>query len=93
MTRYSIEPRTRKYVKEYAFLSFSRKYKKQLLDTGLNASKKVEFHKAGEFIENKIADAITKSSNDNIEKEEPVKEIIIPPEKREEMLTKMSKAS
>ena len=93
MARYSIEPRTRKYVKEYAFLSFARKYKKQLLDTGLNASKKVEFHKAGEFIENKIADAITKSSSDNIEKEEPVKEIIIPPEKREEMLTKMSKAS
>ena len=90
MTRYSIEPGTRKYIEEYAFLSFARKYKKQLLDTGLNASKKVEFHKAGESIENKIADAITKSSNDNIEKEEPVEEIIIPPEKREEMLTEKS---
>ena len=63
------------------------------MDTGLNACKKVEFHKAGKFIENKISDAITKSSNDNIEKEEPVEEIIIPPEKREEMLTKMRKAS
>ena len=26
--RYSIEPRTRKYVKGYGFLSFARKYKK-----------------------------------------------------------------
>ena len=45
MQQYSVEPRTRKYVKGYKFLSFSRKYKKQLLDTGLDslktASKKV----------------------------------------------------
>ena len=37
MTCYSIEPRTRKYVKEYGFLSFARnlsnKYEKQILDT------------------------------------------------------------
>ena len=33
--RYSIEPITRKYVKRYGFLTFARKYKKQLLDTGL----------------------------------------------------------
>ena len=39
---YSIEPRTRKYVKGYGFLSLVRKCKKQLLDTGLlkTASKK-----------------------------------------------------
>ena len=30
MTQYSIKPRTRKYVKGYGFLSFARKYKKQL---------------------------------------------------------------
>ena len=41
MTRYSIEPRTRKYVKGYGSLSFTRNYKKQLSDTDLNASKKV----------------------------------------------------
>ena len=62
MTQYSIEPRTRKYVKGYGFLSFARKYKKQLLDTGLDsvktASKKV-VHKAGEVLGNKIADAVT----------------------------------
>ena len=34
---YSIEPRTRKHVKECGFLSFARKYIKQLLDTGLVA--------------------------------------------------------
>ena len=39
MWLYSIEPRTRKYVKGYGFLSFVRKYKKQLLDTGLDAVK------------------------------------------------------
>ena len=28
MRRYSVEPRARKYVKGYGFLSFTRKYKK-----------------------------------------------------------------
>ena len=36
MVRYSIDPKTRKFVEEYGFLSFwknfSNKYKKQLLD-------------------------------------------------------------
>ena len=40
MQRYFKEPRKRKYVKEYGFSSFTRKYKKQLLDTGIDASKK-----------------------------------------------------
>ena len=40
MMRYSIEPRTRKYVNRYGFVSFARKYKKQLLDNGLDNSKK-----------------------------------------------------
>ena len=39
MQRYSVEPRARKYVKEYGSLSFAGKYKKELLDTGLDASK------------------------------------------------------
>ena len=58
MRRYSIEPRTRKYVKGYGVLSFAKKNKRQLLYTGLDAvkitSKKV-FHKTGEFLGNKIA--------------------------------------
>ena len=90
MTRYSIEPKTRKYVKGYGFLSFARKYKKQILERGLNASKKV-VHKAGEFIGNKIADAVTISNDNNIKKQEPVEEIIIPPGKREEILNKLRK--
>ena len=67
-----------------------RKYKKPLLDKGLDVSTKV-VHKAGEFLGNKVADAVTKSNNDNIEKQEPVKEIIIPPEKTEEILSKLRK--
>ena len=39
MRRYSIQPRTRKYVKTYWFLIFERNYKKQLLDTGLDSLK------------------------------------------------------
>ena len=91
MRQYSPEPRTRKDVKEYGFLSFARKYKKQLLDTGLDslktASKKV-VHKRGEFLGNKIAntdrntDAVTTLYDDKIVKTKPVEEIIIPPEKK-----------
>ena len=65
MVQCFIEPRTRKYVRGYGFLSFAKKYRKQILDKGLNASKKV-VHKAGEFIGNKIADAVTKSNDDKI---------------------------
>ena len=75
MQQYSIEPRTRKYVKGYGFSLFARKYEKQLLDTGLDslksASKKV-VHKAGEFIGNKITDAVAKSNDNKILKQEPV---------------------
>ena len=80
MTQYSIEPRTIKYIKGYGFLSFARKYKKQILDEGLDASKTV-VHKAVKFIGNKIGGAVTKSNDEEIVKQEPVEEIIIPPEK------------
>ena len=60
------------------------------MDTGLNAAKKL-VHKAGQFIENKIADAVTKSNDDNIEKQEPVEEIIISPERRKEILNNLRK--
>ena len=64
-------------------LSSLRKYKTKLMDTGLDslktASKKV-VHKASEFLGNKIADAVTKSNNNNdkTEKQEPVEVIIVP---------------
>ena len=75
MKKYSIKRRTRKYVYGYGFLSiartFSNKYKKQLLDTGLNALKicpKKAVHKA--------AEAISEFIRYN------VAEKIIPPEKK-----------
>ena len=56
------------------------------MDTGLDplktAFKKV-VHETGEFMGNKIADAVTKSNDDKIEQQEPVEEIIIPIEKRD----------
>ena len=89
MRQYSVEPRTRKYVKGYGFLSFARKYKKQLLDTGLDSLKtgsKNVVHEAVEFLGNEIAHAVTKSNNDEIVKPDEnlrnVEEIIIPLEKK-----------
>ena len=41
--RYSIEPKERRYLKEYGFMSFARnfsgKYSKSLMDKGIDASK------------------------------------------------------
>ena len=51
------------------------------LDAVETASKKVA-HKAGELIGNKMADAVTKSNDDKIVKQELVEEIIIPSEKQ-----------
>ena len=48
-------------------------------------------HRACEFIENKIAGAVTMSNNNNIEKEKLAEEIIIPTEKREEISSKLRK--
>ena len=60
------------------------------LDSLKTAPKKV-VHKAGEVLGNKVADAVTKSNDDKIVKQEPVKEIIIPLEKRDEILSKLKK--
>ena len=72
--RYSIEPRERRFVKEYGFMSFARnfidKYSKSLMDKGIDVSKKFaktagkkilkKTAKAtGDLIGNKIADKIT----------------------------------
>ena len=75
--RYSIEPRERRYVKGYGFLSFARnfsdKYSKSLMDNGIDVSKKFaktagkkilkETAKAtGDLIGNKIAVKTTSAS-------------------------------
>ena len=68
------------------------KYKRQLLDTGLDSSKTASekvLHKTGEVLGNKIAHAVAKSYDDKIVKTKPVEEIIIPPKKREEILNEL----
>ena len=86
MWRYSIKPGTTKYVKGYRFLSFAWKYKKKLLDAGLDAVKtasKKLVHKAGEYFGNKIVDAVNKLNDDKIGKQQPVEKIILLLEKRD----------
>ena len=64
------------------------------MDAGLNAIKTTSekvIYKADKFIGNKIADTVTKSNDYNIEKQEPFEEIIIPTEKKDEILNKMRK--
>ena len=48
-----------------------KKIQKQLLDKGLDISQRV-VHKAGEFLGNKIADAVTESKDVNAEIQKPV---------------------
>ena len=94
--RYSTEPKSRKYIKEYRFLSFARKfgdkYGKKLMDTATNtgtdaaktASKRV-IQKTAEatrdLIGKKIADEITSVGKSKEITNKP-EEIYIPPEKR-----------
>ena len=74
---YSIEPRERRFVKGYGFMSFTRNfsdtYSKSLMDKGIDVSKKFaktagkkilkETAKAtGDLIGNKIADKFTSAS-------------------------------
>ena len=74
---YSIEPRERRFVKGYGFMSFARnfsdKYNKSLMDKGIDVSKKFaktagkkilkKTAKAtGDLIGNRIADKITSAS-------------------------------
>ena len=89
--RYSLEPKYRKYVQGYGFLSFARKlgdkYGKKLMDaatkTGIDAaktaSKRVVQKTAeapGHLIGNKIADKITSvSESKNKQKEKNMKEM------------------
>ena len=85
--RYSTEPKFRKYVKGYGFLSFARKfgdkYSKKLMDTvtGIDAAKTASkrviqktAEAAGDLIGNKIADKITSvgKTNEKINKPEEI---------------------
>ena len=100
--RSSTEPKYRKYVKGYRFLSFARKfgdkYGKKLMFTatkiGVDApkstSKRVVQKTAeatGDLIRNKIVDKITLlGKTKSKEKEDGRQEIYIPPEKRQQII-------
>ena len=72
--------------KDMYFYHLAENMKKQLLNTGLDslktASNKV-VRKEGKFLGNKIADALTKSNDHKIVKQETVEEIIILPEMKQ----------
>ena len=90
--RYSLEPKYRKYVQGYGFLSFARKfgdkYSKKLMDTatkiGIDATKTASkrvvqktTEATGDLIENKIADKIaTVGKSKNKQKEDGKKDEI-----------------
>ena len=98
--RYSTEPRFRKYVQGYGFLSFARKLEercgKKLIDTATKtriAAAKTAFKRVvqktaeatEDLIGNKIADTITSISKTK-EKTNKPEEIYIPPEKRQQII-------
>ena len=96
--RYSTEPKFRKNVKGYSFLSFARKFGdkhgKRLMDTakktGIDAAKTVlkrvvqkTAEPTGDLIGNKIADKITSIGKPKEkEKINEAEEIDIPPKKK-----------
>ena len=100
--RYTTEPKYRKYVKGYSFLSFARtfgdKYGKKLMDTatktGVDAAKTASkrvvqktAEAAGDLILNEIADKITSlGKTKGKEKEDERQEIYILPEKRQQII-------
>ena len=98
---YSTEPKYKKYIKGYGFLSFARtfgdKYSKKLMDTATKAeidaakttSKRVvqkTEEATGDLIENKIADKITSVGKTKSKiQEDERQEIYISPEKRQQI--------
>ena len=100
--RYSTEPRFRKYVRGYGFLSFVRKfdnnYGKKLMDTttktGIGAAKTAfkrvvqkTAEATGDLIGTKIADQITSIGKPKErEKTNNADEIYIPPEKWQQII-------
>ena len=99
---YSTQPKFRKYVKGYGFLSFTRnfcdKYGKKLIDsatkTGIDvaktASKRVvqkSTEATGDLIGNEIADKITLlDKTKSKEKEREEQAIYVPSEKRQQII-------
>ena len=96
--RYSTEPKFRKYVQGYGFLSFARRlggrYGKKLIDTATKtgidaentASKRVVQETAeatGDLIGNKIADQITSVGKTKQKTNKPEESYILPEKKQQ----------
>ena len=100
--RYWTEPKFRKYIKRYGFLSsakkFGEKYGKTLMDTatktGIDAAKiasksvvQKTAEATGDLIGNKIADKITSiGKSKEKEKIDKPEEVYIPPEKIQQIM-------
>ena len=98
--RYSIEPRKRKYVKGYGFMSFARNFSdkcsKYLIDKAIDVSKtfaknagkrilKKSAEATGDLIGNKIADKI----NSKPIKNDVTNERYVSPEERQKILDEL----
>ena len=106
--RYSIEPRDRRYVKGYGFLSFARnfsdKYSKSLMDKGIDLSKtfsktadkkilKKTAKATADLIGNKIAEKIiAKPHNEDEVNNEIPKERYISPKERQKIIDELKLA-
>ena len=100
MSRYSIQPRGREYVKGYGFLSFVRpvaglaleQMKKPVVKEFAKTASKRALQKSaeatGDLIGNKIANKIVGKAKPET-REARVEEIYIPPEKRQEIMNKL----
>ena len=99
--KYSTEPKYGKYIKDYGFLSFTRKfghkYGKKLMYTGIDAAKTASksvvqktAEPTGDLIGNKISDQITSvdktKSNEKKYETNKSQEIYIPTKKDSKLL-------
>ena len=102
--RYSIEPRERRYVKRYGFMSFARNFNDKYGKSLRNASKKIaktagkeilqETARAtGDLIGSKIADKITAKPHNNDEVINGIpKERYISPKERQNIIDQLKLA-
>ena len=106
--RYSNEPRERRYIKGYGFMSFSRnfsdKYSKSLMDKGIDVSKtfaktagkkilKETAKATGDLIGNKIVDKITAKPRNKDEVISGIpKEIYISPKEGQKIIDELKLA-
>ena len=99
--KWDTQPKFRKYVKGYGFLSLARKlgdkYGRKLMDTatkrGIDAAKTASkrvvqktTEATGDLIRNKIADKITSLGKTKSKEKEEERQIYIPPEKRQQII-------